>query len=162
MGVSNYYKKTMTSRLKLILFVILMTKILSDSFGQDTIIYQGIVNRKLLYETINLYPDKTFKRTSEYDLKWSEYGIYSIENNYLKLTYKFGGKKNSESGKDSVSKAEKTNKTEKFLIENIYLYRLTDSGKKIRRIKDQSIRTNWSWLIGHNYEIKKVTIANKR
>ena len=47
--------------------------------GQDTLSYRGILGGRLLYETIKLYPDGTFKRTSEYDLSWPEYGLYKFE-----------------------------------------------------------------------------------
>ncbi len=109
-------------------------------FGQETIKYQGILKGYLLTETFELYPDKTFKWTSNYDLKWNEQGKYKLLENRLELDFysELNGK---------------VIKTEHFNIENNKMYRLP---KKKRR-KEKSIKTKWSWLFGHKfkYEIRK-------
>ena len=50
---------------------------------------------------------------------------------------------------------EKPVKMENIKIKKEKLYRLNKLGLKIRRIRDKSIRTRWSWLFGHKYELKK-------
>ena len=124
--------------------------------SQDTIIYQAIVDRSLIYETIELYPDSTFKWTSEYDLSWNEYGFYTTDNKYLHLYYisriePFEHNKLS----DSTFFYQNIIKEENYLIGSESIYKLDHSGKMIKRIRDKSFKTNWSWLVGHRYEIIK-------
>lgn len=126
--------------------------------GQDTLSYRGILGGKLLYETIKLYPDGTFKWTSEYDLSWSEYGLYKFESENLTLDYYLS----SEQPKtmtlvDTVKLIEKPIKTENFIVGDNQLYRLNDRGEIIKWKKDKSIRLPWSWasIFRHKYELIK-------
>jgi len=126
------------------------------SFGQDTVVYRGFLNGNLLYESIELYPDSTFKWTSEYDLNWNEYGLYNIDKNNLKLIFFLeSGHPKTMSLRDSILQIEMPTKIENFIIDKEKLYRQTNSGQKIMRIKDKSIKTPWSWAFGHKYELKK-------
>ena len=150
----NYIKQTMRQfcRYTLILIGFCCSNKL---FGQDTIIYRGFADR-ILYESIELYTDKTFKWTSEYDLSLSEYGLYEIDNNSLQLKYfiKFNYPKTM-SLKDSIILIENPIKIENFKLDKEHLYRLNKSGREIHRISDNSIRTCWSLIFGHKYELKK-------
>ena len=157
---SNYNKRTMKTH-KYRHVTTLFAFLIGVSFsvlGQDTVSYRGILGGRLLYETIKLYPDKTFKWTSEYDLSWSEYGLYKFESENLTLDYYLS----SEQPKtmtliDTVKLFEKPIKTEKFIVGNDQLYRLNDRGEKIKRKKDKSIRPPWSWTSNyrHKYELIK-------
>ncbi|KXX66494.1 hypothetical protein AVL50_31705 [Flammeovirga sp. SJP92] len=115
----------------------------THTYSQDTVKYIGTINNLIIYESIELYSDSTFKWTSEYDLSWSEYGQYQIINDSLILSY------------DVVSQPQKV---EIYEIENEFLYRLDEKNRRIIRKKDKSIRSKWSWLNGfkHKYVIKKV------
>ena len=126
--------------------------------GQDTLSYRGILGGRLLYETIKLYPDGTFRWTSEYDLSWSEYGLYKFKPDNLTLDHYLS----SEQPKtmtliDTIKFFEKPINSEKFIVHNDQLYRLNDRGKKIKRKKDKSIRLPWSWASNykHKYELIK-------
>ena len=124
-----------------ILILIFLINFSNRLFGQDTIIYRGFVRGILLHESIELYPDKTFKWTSEYDLNWSEYGIFEIDNNNLQLKYYLSyNHLKTTSINDSIMQNEKPVKIENFKIKKEKLYRLNKLGLKIRRIRDKSIR----------------------
>ncbi len=126
------------------------------SFGQDTIVYQGFLHGILLYETIEFYPNKTFKWTSEYDLSWDEYGVYEIDNNNLQLKYYLLFQRpTTMSLKDTIIQIDNPIKSENFKMKKESLFRLNKSGRKIYRIKDKSIRTCCSWIFGHKYELTK-------
>jgi len=136
----------------------LLTGLTFSVLGQDALSYRGILGGRLLYETIKLYPDGTFKWTSEYDLSWSEYGLYKFESENLTLDYYLS----SEQPKtmtliDTVKFFVKPIKSEKFIVDNDHLYRLNDRGEKIKRKKDKSIRLSWSWASNyrHKYELIK-------
>jgi hypothetical protein len=138
-----------------ILILIFIINFSSGLFGQDTIIYRGFVGR-ILYESIELYPDKTFKWTSEYDLSWSEYGLYEIDNNNLQLKYYISfNRPTTMSMNDSIMQIEKPVKIENFKLDKELLYKLNKSGREIHRVKDKSISTCLSSIFGHKYELKK-------
>jgi hypothetical protein len=109
-------------------------------FGQDTLKYQGFLAQILLIKSIELYPEGTFKWTSEYDLTWSETGEYELSNDTLVLNYLNRDKK------------------ETYIKKHSGLIKLDKNGVPFRRVKDKSLRTKWSWLRAyrHNYEIRKV------
>jgi len=123
--------------------------------AQDTIVYKGILRNDFLLETIELYPDRTFKWTNEYDLTWSEYGKYQIADNKLTLNhYIFSDYPKTMSLKDSISKIEKPSQTRIFEIENNRIYPLTKKGKRITKMKDPYYRRKWSWILGNRFEYK--------
>ena len=120
--------------------------------AQDTTRYLGIIAEEIVYESFELYPNSKFKWTSEFDLSWSEYGFYEIENDTLTLCFH-----NSISIEEITSNSAKCSKIMVFIKEANSLIQISPSGKRISRIKDKSIRTKWSWLFGHEhkYEIIK-------
>lgn len=120
--------------------LILITNI---ALSQDTIRYIGFLD-KLIYESIDLYPDNTFKWTSEYDLSWSEFGYYKINKDTLQLDFY---------GNLIIRQENKIpQKTNRYLIETKKLYLLNDNNRPIKRKKDKSIKTNWSWLYCGRYD----------
>lgn len=126
------------------------------ALGQDTTIYRGIIADRLLYETIKLYPNGTFKWTSEYDLSWTEFGLYNYDNGYLTLDYYLEwNQPETMSLMDTIRYIDKPLKTEIFVVEENGLYRLDKNGEKIIRRQDKSIKLPWSWISGyrHRYEI---------
>jgi len=114
----------------------------------DTIIIHGLIAEVLLSESITLYPNSTFKWTSEYDLSWDEFGDYEWGENKLILKYY----DSSISSKDLTSK--EYSKIETLLVKKDQFFRLKKSGKKIRRRRDRSIRTKWSWIRFHYHKYK--------
>jgi hypothetical protein len=134
---------------------LILTTITNNVFAQDTVRYNGILKGFLLYESIELYTDGTFKWTSEYDLSWSEYGLYKVTNETLLLNYYPGINKISK----EISVSEKPIKVEEFEIYQNKLYLLDQNGHRIKKRKDKSIKTKWSWIYGnrHKYEIKKIS-----
>ena len=128
----------------------------SARFAQDTNKYNGILGDNLLYESIELYPDSTFKWTSEYDLSFSSYGQYSIEDNRLLLNHYFDwGKPKTMTVADSIATMNKPTKSDLFIMGDGKMYRTNNSGKKKMRIKDRSLKTPWSWLFGLKYVLIK-------
>jgi len=116
---------------KLITILIFITfGFLSKISAQDTIRYVGKLDDLLIYESIELYSDSTFKWTSEYDLSWSEYGKYKLSEQKLTLNF-------NESGE---------NKIKTYEIEKDKMYLLDKNGLKVKKLKDKSFKTKWSWL----------------
>lgn len=114
---------------KLITILIFITIGLSiKTFAQDTIRYVGKLDDFLIYESIELYSDSTFKWTSEYDLSWSEFGEYKLTDQILILNF------NETWG----------NKVKTYMIENDKMYMLDNKGNKIERSKDKSVKKKWS------------------
>jgi len=114
----------------LTILIFISTGFLSKTFAQDTIRYVGKLDDFLIYESIELYSDSTFKWTSEYDLSWSEFGKYKLLDQILILNF-------NESG---------GNKVKTYMIENDKMYLLDNSGRKIKKIKDKSVKTKRSWI----------------
>jgi hypothetical protein len=147
---------------KLVIIFVFLIHSSNLLFGQDTITYKGTI-KGILIETIELYSDNTFKWTSEYDLSWSEYGLYKTVSNTLQLKYylKFN-RPQTMSLKDSIMRIGKPFKIENLKIGENALVRLNEKNKEIHRIREKSIRNFWSWLFGHKYELRKITAANIR
>ncbi len=125
--------------------LIVLTSFLGiSSFAQDTLKYQGFLSNVLLVESIELSPDGTFYWTSEYDLSWSESGEYEISND--KLTLNFSDQKS---------------KIETYIITETGLIKLDEEGAPIKKIKDKSFKTKWSWLKGHKHDYKIKKVPNK-
>ena len=108
---------------------------LSKSFAQDTIRYVGKLDDFLIYESIELYSDSTFKWTSEYDLSWSEFGKYKLSDQILILNF------NETRGI----------KVKTYMIENDKMY-LIDKGRKVKKIKDKSVKSKLSWIRFSNHD----------
>ncbi|WP_024769512.1 hypothetical protein [Aquimarina macrocephali] len=126
-----------------------------DFYGQDTIKLKGHLRETFLLESFEMYPDKTFKWTNEYDLSWSEYGGYKIEKNKLIFDfYIWMWKPTSMSIRDSIAKTPKILNTRIFEIEGKRVYPITEKGKRIIKMKDPYYRRKWSWLFGNRYEYK--------
>lgn len=132
--------------MKLKIFIPLLLIWITKVKAQDTIKYVEIIGDALLYESFELYPDSTFKWTSEYDLTFSEYGKYKINDKILELNY-YTGSKNIHS---------KPTRIERYIIEHDKLVILKNS-KKIKRRKDPSLRKGLGWLFGHKYIIRKIS-----
>ncbi len=127
------------------------------SLRHDTIVYRGFLNGIILYETIELYPNKTFKWTSEYDLSWDEYGVYEMDHNNLQLKYYLlHHRPITMTLKDTIVQLDNPIKSENFKMKKERLFRLNKLGRKIHRIKDKSIRTCCSWIFGHKYKLIKI------
>ncbi len=134
-----------------IIFSALVT-ICSVSHGQDTAKYHSLLANKLLAETIDLYPDSTFKFENIFDLNWSEYGRYSVVGNRLTLKHFLYDFPVSVSLSDSLMSVNRPFRTTVYKIENEKMYQLNESGSKITSKKDKSFRTKWSWLSGHKHD----------
>lgn len=125
------------------------------AFGQDTIRIKGHLRETFLLESFELYPDKTFKWTNEYDLSWNEYGKYKIEKNELTFDfYIWMWEPTSMSIKDSIVEVPKKLNTRIFEIDGKRIYPLAENGKRIIKMKDPYYRRKWSWLFGNSYEYK--------
>jgi len=120
---------------------------------QDTIRYEGTLGI-MLFESIELYPNNYFKWTSEYDLSWSEFGLY--ENNGKDLILKFYDNLDESNKILSENENSTHTKTEILMIDGNQLFRLNKKGKKIKRIRDKSFKYKLSWLFGHKYQILKI------
>lgn len=118
----------MTKRLFAIL--ILLAFGFLSTHAQDTIKYVGKLDGFLIYESIELYSDLTFKWTSEYDLSWSEFGEYKLSDKTLILNF-------NETG---------GNKVRTYTIENDKMYLIDKSGKSVKKIKDKSVKLKRCWL----------------
>lgn len=134
--------------------VLLMSFGTYDSNAQDTVRYVGVIADALIYESIELYPDSTFKWRSEYDLSWDEYGVYSIYYDTLVLNY------TDAHSIDENNSTPKIRKTEVLIMDGSFLFRLDEKKQRITRQKDKSIRTKWSWILGYRHKYVIKTAAN--
>lgn len=125
----------------LTILIFIIAGFLSKTSAQDTIRYISKLDGFLIYDSIELYSDSTFKWTSEYDLSWSEYGKYKLSDQILILNF-------NETG---------GNKVKTYIIETDKMY-LTEKGKKATKIKDKSVKTKWSWIrfCKHDYSFYQV------
>lgn len=110
--------------------IFITTGFISKTFAQDTIKYIGKLDNYLIYETIELYSDSTFKWTSEYDLSWSEFGKYTLTDQILTLNFNEAG----------------GNKVKTYMIGNDKMYLIDKSGNKVKKIKDKSVKIKVSWI----------------
>ena len=139
--------------MKISYFLILLNGL--NLFAQDTLVYQGVLRDDFLIETIELYPDSTFKWTNEYDLTWSEYGRYKIADNKLTLNhFIFSDYPETMSLKDSISTIEKPTQTRILEIDGNRIYPLTEKGKRKTKMEDPFFRRKWGWLLGNRFEYK--------
>lgn len=123
-------------------------------YSQDKIIYNGI-SGDFLIETFEFYPDSTFKWTSEYDLKWSDYGKYKIEKNKLTLDfYIWMIYPETMSLIDSISCIPKKFRTKNFELEDNRIYTLNKKGRRITRKNEGFFRRKWAWLFGNKKKYK--------
>ena len=130
-----------------------------DLYAQDTIIYEGILQKSFLIETYELYPDSTFKWTNEYDLIWSEYGKYEIDSN--KLVFKhfiFSDYPRTMTLPDSISLTIQPKEIKTYEIEQNRIYPLNEKGKRITKMKNSFFKRKCGWLLGNrlDYEVKKI------
>lgn len=148
--------------------IILLT-LLATCFckAQDTIQYtcSVVLNKTgnhvntLLYESMQLHPDNFVIWTNEYDLRWSEYGKYTITGDTLRLDLYDGISMNPNSTSQSFRVADslaaanvKPYEVKYYLMTGENLQFLTLKGKKLKpakRIYDSSLRRTLGWLFGN-------------
>jgi len=88
------------------------------TFGQDTVLYNGIIPGNLLSNQLNYTQTILFKWTSEFDLSWDEYGLYKIDKNQIELSYYVvWNRPKTMSLKDTISQIQDPYKIERFTIE---------------------------------------------
>ncbi|MFV0140836.1 hypothetical protein OBK16_13485 [Empedobacter falsenii] len=106
----------------------------------------------ILYESIILFDDGTFKLTNEYDLYFETFGIYEIIEDYLFLAeddiYQNAIKLNPKLTASSVAK-----KIYKIGDDKIFI---TIKGKVKKRIVDKSLTKGLSNIFGHKYQYIKI------
>ena len=140
-----------------IIFISTLLIIVAKLNAQDTIRYIGFINKTLMYESIELYSDKTYKWTSEFDLSYDEFGKYEIANDSLILnTYIDFTKPKTMSIADSIkliSSKWDNRRFSKYIIEGNKMFRTNPKGRKIQRIKIKSLGT---WLTGHRFKYELI------
>ena len=132
------------------------------SFSQDTTKYYGVLG-SFLYETIELYPDSTFKWTRNYDLCWSDYGLYETNKSILKLKFKLESSfPKTMSLRDTLVRIDTVLFVRNFLIDKSRFYCLDSKGKKVKWLKNDFFDNNWSWLTFgyHRLRYKKMKDKN--
>ena len=132
----------------------------SQSVKNDTIKYNGFFVDCFLMESYTLYPDSTFKWTSEFDLSWNEYGKY-IRNDsivkfdfYIQMNYP-----KTMSLKDSIEMAVKSKSHTDNPIRTEYLedagenlYYVDKNGKRAPTKMKAPCKRPFGWLFGNKYE----------
>ena len=127
--------------------------------AQDTIRYVGLINKNLVYESIELYTDKTFKWTSEFDLSFDAFGKYEIVKDTLILnTYFDFTKPKTMNIADSIkiiSSKWENRRFSKYIIDGDKMFRTNRNGRKVDKIKVNSIGT---WLTGHRFKYELIRL----
>lgn len=106
----------------------------------------------ILYESLILYDNGTFKLTNEYDLYFETFGNYEIIDNYLFLTDEKLLENDSNLNPQLTEvpldkKVFKMKKDEIIIVKN---------GKLKRRIFDKSLTKGLSNFIGHKYSYRRI------
>lgn len=106
----------------------------------------------IVYESLILYDNGTFKLTNEYDLYFETFGKYEIIDNYLFLTdekiYENDSNVNPQQTDVPLDKKVfKMNNDEIIIVKN---------GKLKRRIFDKSLTKGLSNFIGHKYSYRRI------
>lgn len=106
----------------------------------------------IVYESLILYDNGTFKLTKEYDLYFETFGNYEIIDNYLFLT----NEKLHEN--DSNSNPQQTDGPldKKVFKMNNDVIIIVKNGKLKRRIFDKSLTKGLSNFIGHKYSYRRI------
>ena len=131
--------------------------------AQDTIRYIGLINKGLMYESIELYNDNTFKWTSEFDLSYDEYGNYEIVKDTLILnTYIDFTKPKTMSIVDSIkviSSKWDNRRFRKYIIDRDKMFRTNSHGRKVNRLKVNSFG---NWFTGHRFKYELIKQYNNK
>jgi hypothetical protein len=134
----------MFKKIKLLLVIFISS--LSVKAQNEVSLYEMNVNG-ILYESLTIYDDGTYKLTSEYDLTFDNYGRYEIIEDYLFLAdeniYQNAVKLNNKLTPGTIS-----NKVFKIEEDRIYIF---EKGRIRKRIFDKSMRKGLSNLFGHKY-----------
>jgi hypothetical protein len=131
-----------------VLFIIFLS-VISKGSSQDTIRYSGKIKDIILYESLELYHDNTFKWTSEYDLTFSRYGIYSISKDTLKLYFFDINPPKTMSITDSIKLIKTPSEMSRYIFYKNKLYWTNRRGKRTSWIKEPSLWTFWT---GHRFK----------
>ncbi len=128
----------------------------SQSVKNDTIKYKGLFVNCFLMESYTLYPDSTFKWTSEFDLSWNEYGKYTLIDSIYKLEfYVEMNYPKTMTLKDSIEVAKRNYKP-------IRTEFLEDAGENLHYVDENRKRSPtklkapckrpFGWLFGNKYQ----------
>lgn len=147
---------------KLLIFIFsLFVFIAKISAQSDTVIYRGIINYGVLLESIELYPDSTFKLILDYEAPyWYYYGLYEWMGNELVLTsYLHPVSTVSESMTlyEAMLQMKWENmdplEIRKYRIRDNYMRELDEGGNEIRSVKDEDLTIRFCWLKGLHYPL---------
>lgn len=139
--------------------LLISTIAFSQSVKNDTIKYNGYFVDCFLMESYTLYPDHTFKWTSEFDLSWNEYGRYTRNDNILKFDFYIQmNDPKTMSLRDSIQVAMKSQsqnkpiRTEYLEDADKNLYYVDKNGKRKPTKKKAPCKRPFGWLFGNKYE----------
>jgi len=150
----------MKSRL-LILFLYFLVFIVKIPAQSDTVVYYGIMDYGVLFESIELYPDSTFKQVLDYEAPyWYYYGLYELSGNELILTT-YLHPISTISEKMTLSEMMVNMRDEnveplsitKYKIRDNYMWKLDEEGHEIRTVKDEDLMIRQSWLNGQDHPL---------
>ena len=127
----------------------------------DTVVYHGVMNYGVLFESIELYPDSTFKQVLDYEAPyWYYYGLYELSGNELKLiSYMHPISSISETLTlyEMIVKMREGNVEPlsiiKYKVLDNYMWELDEEGNEIRTIKDEDLTIRQSWLNGQRHPL---------
>jgi hypothetical protein len=152
--------KQTSLNIKLTVLLIIGTFWIQAVSGQDTVRYYGILSNGLIYESFELYSDSTFKWQNEYDLSWQEFGSYERKGNKLTLNHYIKFQRPfTMRVTDSIAIVERAFRITNYEFSDSTIFKLNDQNKRVRKIKDNSLRKKWSWLFGHWHGIRFKTIT---
>jgi hypothetical protein len=136
----------------IILFFVLPLLIINVR-AQDTVKYVGLIDNRLIYESLELYTNKTFMWMSEFDLSYARYGNYHYINDTLILSFYIDfNKPKTMSIPDSIKTIPFPIMVSKLIVDKDKMYRTNNNGRKIKRIREPGLKTRWNWIFGHKYE----------
>lgn len=141
------------------MFLYFSVFIVKTQAQSDTVVYYGVMNYGVLFESIELYPDSTFKKVLDYEAPyWYYYGLYELSGNELKLiSYMHPISSISETLTlyEMIVKMREGNVEPlsiiKYKVLDNYMWELDEEGNEIRTIKDEDLTIRQSWLNGQRH-----------
>lgn len=143
------------------MFLYFSVFIVKTQAQSDTVVYHGVMNYGVLFESIELYPDSTFKKVLDYEAPyWYYYGLYELSGNELKLIscmHPISSISETLTLYEMIVKMREGNVEPlsiiKYKVLDNYMWELDEEGNEIRTIKDEDLTIRQSWLNGQRHPL---------
>ena len=138
----------------LIILFFALPLLITNVSAQDTVKYVGLIDNKLIYESLELYSNKTFMWMSEFDLSYARYGNYHYINDTLILSFYIDfNKPKTMSIQDSIKTIHFPITISKLIVERDKMYKTNHNDRKIKRIREPGLKQDGAGFLVINLSI---------